>query len=59
MTTLTGSQTLESAKIQKKMQLFASALLGLIILGIVGFAPLEVIHNATHDTRHSSGFPCH
>jgi len=25
----------------------------------VGFAPIEVIHNATHDTRHSTGFPCH
>ncbi|MCK5728309.1 MAG: CbtB-domain containing protein, partial [Methylococcales bacterium] len=21
--------------------------------------PIEVIHNAAHDTRHSSGFPCH
>ncbi|MDC9729901.1 MAG: CbtB-domain containing protein [Methyloprofundus sp.] len=43
----------------KNTQLFASALLALSILTIVAFAPLEVIHNATHDTRHSSGFPCH
>ncbi|MFK5947436.1 MAG: CbtB domain-containing protein [Methylococcales bacterium] len=43
----------------KSSQILASALLGLFILMAVGFAPIEVIHNATHDTRHSSGFPCH
>lgn len=35
------------------------ALLGFAILIVVGFSPIEVIHNATHDTRHSTGFPCH
>lgn len=43
----------------KKSQILAAALLGLSILLVVGFAPIEVIHNATHDTRHSTGFPCH
>lgn len=43
----------------KTNQLLAAALLGLIVLIAVGFAPIEVIHNATHDTRHSTGFPCH
>ncbi len=43
----------------KKSQILASALLGITILMAVGFAPIEVIHNATHDTRHSTGFPCH
>ena len=43
----------------KKTQILASAVLGVIILTIVGFAPIEVVHNATHDTRHSTGFPCH
>jgi cobalt transporter subunit CbtB len=32
---------------------------GLLIIGIVGFAPIDVVHNAAHDVRHSSGFPCH
>jgi cobalt transporter subunit CbtB len=24
-----------------------------------GFSHLDLVHNAAHDTRHSSGFPCH
>ncbi len=59
MSTITQPKTLETQQINKKIQLLTSALLGLIVLSAVGFAPLEVIHNATHDTRHSSGFPCH
>ncbi len=54
------SQTLTHTKISSKnSQILVSALLGLVILATVGFAPVEVIHNAAHDTRHSSGFPCH
>jgi cobalt transporter subunit CbtB len=36
-----------------------SAVLGLLIIGIVGFSQIEVMHNAVHDTRHAAGFPCH
>jgi len=36
----------------------AAALLGLVILYGVGFAPLAA-HNAAHDARHSAAFPCH
>jgi len=43
----------------KSRQILAAALLGMVVLMAVGFAPIEVIHNATHDTRHSTGFPCH
>jgi len=43
----------------KATQVLGAALLGLMVLMAVGFAPVEVIHNATHDTRHSTGFPCH
>ena len=40
-----------------------AAVLGLLvatflILG-VGFAHPEAIHNAAHDTRHTTAFPCH
>ena len=34
-------------------------MLGLSVLYCVGFASLPQVHNATHDTRHASGFPCH
>ncbi|MGJ0428626.1 CbtB domain-containing protein [Methylobacter sp.] len=33
--------------------------LGFALLLIVGFAPMTEVHNATHDTRHATGFPCH
>ena len=59
MFTITQPQTLETQQVNKKSQLLASVLLGIVVLSAVGFAPLEVIHNAAHDTRHSSGFPCH
>ncbi|MDF9391532.1 MULTISPECIES: CbtB domain-containing protein [Methylococcus] len=36
----------------------ALALGGLLVL-VVGFSPLPAVHDATHDTRHSAGFPCH
>ncbi len=35
------------------------ALLGLALLGIVGFAPYPAVHDAFHDIRHTAGFPCH
>jgi cobalt transporter subunit CbtB len=35
------------------------AVIGLVIVLGVGFAPLHAIHDAAHDTRHSFNFPCH
>jgi cobalt transporter subunit CbtB len=37
---------------------FAAILGGFLIWG-VGFSHIDVVHNAAHDTRHSTGFPCH
>ncbi len=48
-----------ATNISKNTQILAVGLLGLLILAVVGFAPLEVIHNASHDVRHSTGFACH
>lgn len=36
----------------------ASAMLGVVILAGVGFAP-GVAHDAAHDMRHTMTFPCH
>ena len=36
-----------------------TALLGGILIWGVGFSHIDVVHNAAHDTRHSTGFPCH
>lgn len=36
-----------------------SMVFGVIILFAVGFMPMDVAHNAAHDTRHAMAFPCH
>ena len=41
------------------VQAVFAMVLGLMIVGLSGFAPIEAIHNAAHDTRHANGFPCH
>jgi cobalt transporter subunit CbtB len=41
------------------LPLFMTGLLGLFIVGFVGFSHLDVVHNAGHDYRHSMAFPCH
>jgi cobalt transporter subunit CbtB len=34
-------------------------LLGLVLIGGIGFASDMRVHNGAHDTRHALGFPCH
>jgi cobalt transporter subunit CbtB len=36
-----------------------AALLGTLLVAGTGFAHVEAVHNAAHDTRHSLAFPCH
>lgn len=36
-----------------------ASVLGLALLYGMGFAPLQALHNAAHDSRHSASFPCH
>ncbi|MCR4281606.1 MAG: CbtB-domain containing protein [Bauldia sp.] len=38
---------------------FGAFMLGLALFLATGFASPSTIHNATHDTRHSLGLPCH
>lgn len=35
------------------------AIIGMFILLGVGFAGMQQIHDAAHDTRHGFSFPCH
>jgi cobalt transporter subunit CbtB len=34
-------------------------LFGIFVVYLVGFLNVPQAHNATHDTRHATGFPCH
>ncbi|HMN88037.1 MAG TPA: CbtB domain-containing protein [Bauldia sp.] len=37
----------------------AALLIGLALFFTTGFAWPSALHNATHDTRHALGLPCH
>ena len=39
--------------------ILAVALLGLGLLFVAGHAQSAVLHDAAHDVRHATGFPCH
>ena len=41
------------------LQNMAAIAFGAIVLFAVGFLPMDVAHNAAHDTRHALVFPCH
>jgi cobalt transporter subunit CbtB len=41
------------------LQALAAIGLGLFVVFMVGFSPIEAVHNAAHDVRHSNAFPCH
>jgi cobalt transporter subunit CbtB len=52
-------QTIAALTLTRAIPIFAAALLGLFIVGGVGFSHIEAVHNAAHDYRHSMSFPCH
>lgn len=54
------STTLGTVSTQsRRLQLAFAGVLGLFIVGFVGFSQAEAVHNAGHDYRHSMAFPCH
>ena len=40
-------------------QIVAALILGTVMLFGVGFASMNIAHNAAHDARHAFAFPCH
>ncbi|MCV3242615.1 CbtB domain-containing protein [Mesorhizobium sp. ZC-5] len=59
MTTTIQTNTTAASSASRAFQLSLSALLGLFVIGFVGFSHMEIAHNAAHDYRHSMAFPCH
>jgi cobalt transporter subunit CbtB len=51
--------TLEPSRSTVLVAAACTAVLGIVLIWGVGFSPMEAVHNAAHDVRHSSGFPCH
>ena len=43
----------------KTVTIAAATLIGALFIYLVGFLPVEAMHNYAHDTRHSITAPCH
>jgi cobalt transporter subunit CbtB len=57
-----GASAAQSRPVALKDKLVAASMavgLGAVLLFGAGFASMEALHNAAHDSRHSAGFPCH
>jgi cobalt transporter subunit CbtB len=66
MTTKTIALTQAQAQTQAQapvnttiVAISAAILAGAFMIFFAGFAEANVLHNATHDTRHAFAFPCH
>jgi len=59
MMMMTRAATSSDAKTTGVMEIVFVALMGAGILFIAGFAHSQTLHDAAHDMRHTSGFPCH
>jgi len=51
--------SLPLAKTRSLPQILAALTLGGALVFAAGFAQSQVLHDAAHDVRHSTGFPCH
>lgn len=51
--------SLPLAKARSLPQILAALTLGAGLVFAAGFAQSQVLHDAAHDVRHSTGFPCH
>ena len=55
MTTTTHSRALPSTL----LSVIAAGLLGLGLMMVAGHVQAGALHDAAHDMRHATGFPCH
>ncbi|NNE82305.1 MAG: CbtB-domain containing protein [Silicimonas sp.] len=55
-----NTQTLAVSKpASPRLAMAFAALLGLGIVVLAGHVQASAVHDAAHDTRHATGFPCH
>jgi cobalt transporter subunit CbtB len=57
----TSSQSASQAgtQSQRLTAAISAMILGACLVYFAGFSHIDAVHNAAHDTRHSSAFPCH
>jgi cobalt transporter subunit CbtB len=59
ISTISHSATTTSAQTRRLTAALSAFLLGAFLVYFAGFSHINAVHNAAHDTRHSSAFPCH
>ncbi len=52
-------QTSTQARSTVVLQAMFAAIVGATLVFASGFAHSQTLHDAAHDMRHSTGFPCH
>ncbi|TDV56860.1 cobalt transporter subunit CbtB [Pseudomonas graminis] len=58
-TTTTTTSVVTAAQSQRLVAAVSAMFLGAFLVYFAGFSHIDAVHNAAHDTRHSSAFPCH
>jgi cobalt transporter subunit CbtB len=59
MNMTTTTITRASDKTKALLSVLGMAMLGMVILFAAGHAQSATLHDAAHDVRHATGFPCH
>ena len=54
-----ATQTASVPRTNRALPALAALIFGLGLFLAAGFAWPSTLHNATHDTRHALGLPCH
>lgn len=57
-TTATQTAALSQSK-NKMLPIALAALMGIAIMFVAGHIQANALHDAAHDVRHATGFPCH
>lgn len=56
----TQNPTTAQVSVQSSLaSIIAVALIGLGVVFVAGNLQAETLHDAAHDVRHATGFPCH
>ncbi|WP_422121095.1 CbtB domain-containing protein [Paragemmobacter straminiformis] len=59
MKTMTSVKTLSGSLAQAAGSIMAVMAIGVTLMFVAGHAQSATLHDAAHDMRHATGFPCH
>ncbi len=59
MTTMTATKTAAKSNTSALVGFIFAAVIGMGIVTVAGHVQAETLHDAAHDVRHATGFPCH